>query len=55
MFKEYLKIKKNTHALLESTITVKQTGFLPIGVGKRCHLPKWFGKSPKWNRLQAFF
>jgi hypothetical protein len=27
-------------------------GLLPIGVGK-CQ--KWFGKNPKWKRLQAFF
>jgi len=30
-------------------------GLLPIGVGKCQHLPKWFGKSPKWKRSQAFF
>jgi hypothetical protein len=30
-------------------------GLLPTGVGKCKHLPKWFGKSPKWKRLQAFF
>jgi len=30
-------------------------GLLPIGVGKCQHLLKWFGKSPKWKRSQAFF
>jgi hypothetical protein len=30
-------------------------GLLPTGVGKFQHLPKWFGKSPKLKRLQAFF
>jgi len=36
-------------------ITAKQNGLLPTGVGKYQHLPKWFVKSPKWKRLQAFF
>jgi hypothetical protein len=26
-----------------------------MGVGKCQHLPKWFAKSPKWKRLEAFF
>jgi hypothetical protein len=30
-------------------------GFLPIGVGKRQHLPTPTGKGQKWKRLQAFF
>jgi hypothetical protein len=48
-------LKKQAHPHLKRTITVKQNGFLPIGAGKCCHLPKWFGKSPKWKPLQAFF
>jgi len=36
-------------------MTGKQNGLLPICVGKRQHLPTWFGKSPKWKRFQAFF
>jgi hypothetical protein len=36
-------------------MTVKQSGILPIGASECCHLPQWFGKSPKWKRLQAFF
>jgi hypothetical protein len=51
MFKESLKIKKTD----PRTITVKQNGILPIGVGKCCHLPQWFCKATKWKRLQAFF
>jgi hypothetical protein len=30
-------------------------GLLPTGVRKCQHLPNWFGKSPKWKRLQALF
>jgi hypothetical protein len=44
---------KHTH--LQSKITAKQNGLLPIGVGKCQHLPTWFGKNPKWKRFQAFF
>ena len=47
--------QKLTHTHLQSIITAKQNGLLPIGVGKCQHLPKWFGKSPKWKRLQAHF
>jgi hypothetical protein len=47
--------KKNRHAHLKSIITAKQNVLLPTGAGKSCHLPKWFVKSPKWKRLQAFF
>ena len=47
--------QKLKHTHLQSIITAKQNGLLPIGVGKCQHLPKWFGKSPKWKRLQAFF
>jgi hypothetical protein len=52
MFIECLKVTTHT---LTSAITAKQNGLLPTGVGKCQHLPKWFGKSPKWKRLQAFF
>jgi len=43
---------KHTH--LQSIITAKQNGLLPIRVGKCQHLPTWFGKSPIWKRFQAF-
>jgi hypothetical protein len=43
----------NTH--FKTTITAKQNVLLPTGVGKRQHLQIWFGKSPKWMRLQDFF
>jgi hypothetical protein len=36
---------KLQHTQLQSTITAKQNGLLPRGVGKCQHLPKWFGKS----------
>jgi hypothetical protein len=48
-------LKNNLKKTNTRTITVKQNGLLPIGDGKCCHLPQWFGKSPKWKRLQAFF
>jgi hypothetical protein len=50
MFKENLKKKTDTR-----TITGKQNGLLQFGVRKCSHLPQWFGKRPKWKRLQAFF
>jgi hypothetical protein len=34
---------------------VAHFGLLTTGVGKCRHLPKLFGKSPKWNRSQPFF
>jgi len=47
--------QKLKHTHLQSKITAKQNGILPTGVGKCQHLPKWFGKSPKWTRFQVFF
>jgi hypothetical protein len=47
-------LEKLKHAHLQSIITANQNGLLPTGVGKCQHLPKWFGKSPKWKRLQTF-
>ena len=47
--------QKLKHTHLQSIITTKQNEILPIRVGKRQHLPAWFGKSPKWKRLQTFF
>jgi hypothetical protein len=44
---------QQTH--LQSTITAKQNGLLPTGIGECQHLPKWPGRGPKWKRLQAFF
>jgi hypothetical protein len=53
MFNERLKVIQ--HTCLQSTITAKQNGLLPTGVGKCQHLPKWFVKGLKWKCLQAFF
>jgi hypothetical protein len=52
MFNECLKV--TTHTLTKHNRS-QQIGLLPKGVGKCQHLLKWFGKIPKWKRLQAFF
>jgi hypothetical protein len=52
MFNEYLKAK--THTLTKHNRSQTKRTFT-----NRCRrMPafrKWFGKSPKWKRLQAFF
>jgi hypothetical protein len=43
----------HTHTLTKHNHS-QQNGLLLTGLGKFQHLPKWFGTSPKWKRLQAF-
>jgi hypothetical protein len=49
------EIRKRKIYCYKNKLIPDHFGVLPTGVGKCQHLPKWFGKSPKWKRSHAFF